>query len=300
MNSLFQLKLTSQFQTNLLLETTMNGIKIPKKKSVRFSEMCKVVLIPMRHEYSAAGIILWWTRKDFITFRQMYHFEKQKERELERQLQLELEEMNNSTSSNDSDAHSNDSNSHANLLESDSSLSPSPPRSPSTIKRNTILVITDQDKSQSFISQISNSMTIQPNFITRTHEEVASMKLLSKGFHFDAVIIDGTDVCDCFEENSICSKHSINRLSTINVVRNLLLSQNITLFVNKENINKEKVIRLCSDSDILTSDLMILTPDSWVDFQSLVESATASITSLNTAVNSKRLSISERIELSFS
>jgi hypothetical protein len=236
---------------------TMNGIKIPtspaaavtaqrsvksKKKSVRFSDMCKVVLIPMRHEYSAAGIYLWWTKKDFLSFRQMYLTERQHERA-------------------------------AALIAAPPSQPSPPPTSPSLDSlpsKNTILIVTNQQKSEQLMSQISSVMTSQPSFLIATHEEVAMM---SSGMRFDAVIVDGTEDCSCFELNIQCPQHSINRLSTINVIRSLSLSSNLTLFVNDSNINKESILQLCSDADITTSDLMILTPDSWADFQLLVESA---------------------------
>jgi len=62
----FQVNSLSQFQAK------NDKIKMVKKKSVRFSEMCKVILIPTRHEYSSAGIVLWWSKNDFITFRKKY------------------------------------------------------------------------------------------------------------------------------------------------------------------------------------------------------------------------------------
>lgn len=40
--------------------------------------MCRVVLIPMRQEYTAAGINLWWTRKDFSKFRQGYIIDRKR------------------------------------------------------------------------------------------------------------------------------------------------------------------------------------------------------------------------------
>lgn len=218
---------------------------VKPKKCVRFSEMCKVVLIPMRQEYSAAGIFLWWTKKDFLSFRQMYLTERQNERA-------------------------------AALITAPPTL-PSPlPTSPSSMEfippQNTILIVTNQQNSEQLMSQVSCVMTSQPSFFVTTHEEVARM---SSGMRFSAVIVDGTEDCSCFELDTQCPQHSVNRLSTINVIRSLSLSSNLTLFVNHSNINKESILRLCSNADITTSDLMILTPDSWKEFQLLVESATS-------------------------
>lgn len=60
----------------------LSGTRMKLKKSVRFSDMCKVVLIPMRQEYSAAGINLWWTSGDFHSFKQGYMTEKYQNRSL--------------------------------------------------------------------------------------------------------------------------------------------------------------------------------------------------------------------------
>jgi hypothetical protein len=224
-------------RTSSSIVETMTGIKSPlstpvgvkTKKSVRFSEMCKVVLIPMRQEYSAAGIFLWWTKTDFLSFRQMYHTERQREKAL-----------------------------------------PSTPV-PETIKQPpSILIVTNQESSDQLMAQIASVMTSQPSFRITTHEEVAAM---SPGLRFDAVIVDGTEDCACFEVNAQCPQHSINRLSTINVIRSLSLSSNLTLFVNNSTIKKQSIRELCSSTSITTSDLMILTPDSWPEFQLLVESA---------------------------
>jgi hypothetical protein len=261
-STLSSLHISNSRNSSSLVET-MNGIKIPssspavttrhsmkpKKKSVRFSELCKVVLIPMRQEYSAAGIFLWWTKKDFLSFRQMYITERQHERA-------------------------------AAALSTVPPAQPSPPPSgPSSLSvitsipsKNTILIVTDQQKSEQLMSQISSVMTTQPSFFIATHEEVTQMP---SGMRFDAVIVDGTEDCSCFELNTQCPQHSINRLSTINVIRSLSLSSNITLFVNDATINKQSILQLCSNADITTSDLMILTPDSWAEFQLLVESATS-------------------------
>lgn len=71
---ILQIEPVFDFQVNssLQLQEKNNKMKIIKKKSVRFSEMCKVILIPTRHEYSSAGIVLWWSKNDFITFRKKY------------------------------------------------------------------------------------------------------------------------------------------------------------------------------------------------------------------------------------
>tara|TARA_B110000879_G_C10992194_1_gene439754 strand:+ start:303 stop:509 length:207 start_codon:yes stop_codon:yes gene_type:complete len=39
------------------------------KKKVTFNEMCKVVLIPSRQEYSHAGISLWYTQRNYHHFK---------------------------------------------------------------------------------------------------------------------------------------------------------------------------------------------------------------------------------------
>jgi len=65
-----------QIKTTLQLKPKINQNKT-KKKLVRFSEICKVILIPTRHEYLSAGIILWWSKNDFKFFKQNYLFENQ-------------------------------------------------------------------------------------------------------------------------------------------------------------------------------------------------------------------------------
>jgi hypothetical protein len=239
MNSMLHLKLNPQ-RTSSSLAETMSGIKISSpvgvktKKSVRFSEMCKVVLIPMRQEYSAAGIFLWWTKTDFLSFRQIYLTERQKEKAL-------------------------------------TSSTPTPTEAVSKKQQPSILIVTDQETSTQLMAQISSVMTSQPSFVIVTHEDVAAM---SPGPRFDAVIVDGTEDCACFEINAQCPQHCINRLSTIDVIRSLSLSSNLTLFVNNSTIKKDSIRQLCSCASITSSDLMILTPDSWLEFQLLVESAT--------------------------
>ena len=42
------------------------------EKCVQFSDMCRVILIPKRQEYAAAGIHLWWTKTDFVLFKKDY------------------------------------------------------------------------------------------------------------------------------------------------------------------------------------------------------------------------------------
>lgn len=238
--------LANHISSNITLVTSnvaINGSNKIKntKKSVRFSELCKVILIPMRHEYSAAGIYLWWTKQDFLTFRQGYIAEKRNEKAAA-----------------------------AALLSTPSSKIGSLTNPPESVggAPHSVLVVTNQTNSHELITRISTLITSRPVFTILTHEEVA--QLASNSMKYDTVIIDGTDDCQCYELNSICTIHSTNRLSTINTIRSLAISSNITLFVNNSTIDKESIKQLC---DVLPSDLMILTPDSWTDFQQLIQSA---------------------------
>jgi hypothetical protein len=47
-------------------------IETQQKKTVRFANMCKVVLIPTKQEYKKAGIILWSTVDELRSFKDDY------------------------------------------------------------------------------------------------------------------------------------------------------------------------------------------------------------------------------------
>jgi len=55
------------FDNFLRSTSTQSTVKI--QNSVKFSEACRVVLIPKREEYAAAGIQLWWSPNEFHKFK---------------------------------------------------------------------------------------------------------------------------------------------------------------------------------------------------------------------------------------
>jgi hypothetical protein len=246
--SLFHLsKSTHHYSTGLGLVEAMNGIyplkissipiQIKTKKNVRFADFCKVVLIPMRQEYSAAGIFLWWTKKDFIQFKHGYLIEKQKERERERERE-----------------RGDDGNE---IVIKNST------------RGNHFLIISESENVDHLLAQISRSMSIQPTFQICTAVEVES---LNREIHYVAVIIDGTNECGCFLNQS-CEVHSLNRLNVIQSIRSLSLSDSLTLFVDNSSLSSEKMREMTESGNNATSDLMVITPDSWNDFQLLIERA---------------------------
>lgn len=69
-----------------------------KLSCVRFSEVCRVVLIPTKEEYKALGLHLdlWWQKKHFYTFRQAYLLFKR-----DCLLEKQQEELTNTTTEKD-------------------------------------------------------------------------------------------------------------------------------------------------------------------------------------------------------
>ena len=57
------------FDNFLRSTSTQSTVKI--QNSVKFSEACRVVLIPKREEYAAAGIQLWWSPNEFHKFKKV-------------------------------------------------------------------------------------------------------------------------------------------------------------------------------------------------------------------------------------
>jgi len=62
------------------INQTLSGAVKSAPKKVNFAETCRVVLIPKRHEYTAAGIRLWSTSQEF----EQMKYEGRRERLLEK------------------------------------------------------------------------------------------------------------------------------------------------------------------------------------------------------------------------
>jgi hypothetical protein len=60
------------------------GENVKLKKSVKFEDFCRVILIPRREEYTKAGIRLWWSPKEFNSFK------KERMAELEQPISQQL------------------------------------------------------------------------------------------------------------------------------------------------------------------------------------------------------------------
>lgn len=231
-------------KTTSNLVEAMNTFKIPMKtkKTVRFSELCKVILIPMRQEYSAAGIFLWWTRTDFLSFKQVYLIEKQRERERTR--------IGN----------------HESTLKSQMK------------RRSHLLIVSENKNHEHLLSLISRSMTLQPTIQICSFTEIESLhqncpENCPENCPYDAIIIDGTEECECFRNQS-CERHSLNRLHVIQLIRSLSLSKSLTLFVDNSSFSSQSIREMMTENESqIPSDLMIITPDSWSDFQLLIERA---------------------------
>ncbi len=73
-------------------------IQTKQKKTVRFADKCKVVLIPQRQEYTAVGIFLWWTKSDFVTWKKGSLFELELQRMIAIKL-IQIQESNATTPS---------------------------------------------------------------------------------------------------------------------------------------------------------------------------------------------------------
>ena len=208
---------------------------LKSKKSVRFSDFCRVVLIPQRQEYSAAGLSasMWWSKRDYGVFKQGYLCDLQRSKSI------------NSVSS-------------TNL----------PSSEPLVQRTNTILVVSDSPHmTASLTAKLSSIIPKVTQFVDCKHEDVH--KILATGRTFSAVVIDGTR--NSLESHHEETPFFIDTIRSVRSVQESGLK--ITVFVDSDAMPSAPVSQLISETNIENSDLIFLTADCWTNFRGMIESA---------------------------
>eukprot|EP00602_Paraphysomonas_sp_CaronLab_P009658 CAMPEP_0185023134 /NCGR_PEP_ID=MMETSP1103-20130426/5819_1 /TAXON_ID=36769 /ORGANISM="Paraphysomonas bandaiensis, Strain Caron Lab Isolate" /LENGTH=194 /DNA_ID=CAMNT_0027555571 /DNA_START=268 /DNA_END=852 /DNA_ORIENTATION=+ len=192
----------------------------------------------MRQEYSAAGLSrhLWWTRKDFLAFRQKGSICDDKD------------------SKPPSPAHMTDVPPQSRVPTLSSQL-------------DRILIVSDSaDMRKSLVSKLSTIVPKSANFVSCCHSEVASMHA---GNHsYSAVVVDGTQ--KIVDDTTLAPPACV---VTAHLARALSPNTKITVFVEDESVSKGPIAALCAEGNVALSDMMVLTLDCWREFQSLVNRA---------------------------
>jgi hypothetical protein len=191
--------------------------RILKKKSVSFSDMCRVVLIPMRQEYSAAGINLWWSRKDFSKFRQGYATDRKRA--------LHAAHISKADSAEDE-------------------------------KVDPILIVSNSPAACAALTvKLSSIATNLPTFVTCSHSDIS--EAFHSGSSFSAVILDGTtmDASDNDDDSLsfVNSIHTIRNMKgsgikmTVFVDNDAMASSHVKDLISETSVESSDIVFLTPD-----------------------------------------------------